>query len=85
MVEGHMENLCKPSMLKRRPNSVRQSSNMTLHCFAGNVEVVNGQVTICVDALKGTCHRTLCKYYHEPIKTKDAKKDKNEQAQLPLV
>ena len=59
---------------------------MMSDCFAGNVEVVNGQVTICVDALKGTCNRSLCKYYHKPSETKNTEKDNtNQQGQLPLV
>lgn len=74
------------SVFKHNPIGASQLSNMMLDCFAGNVEVVNGQVTICVDALKGTCKRTLCKYYHKPDKTKDTEKDNtNQQGQLPLV
>ena len=29
-----------------------------------NVEVVDGKVTVCRDAVKGKCTRPNCKYYH---------------------
>lgn len=35
--------------------------------FAGNVEIVDNRVTVCRDAVKGTCLRPLCKYYHIPV------------------
>lgn len=31
-----------------------------------NVEVVDGKVTVCRDAVKGKCTRPNCKYYHSP-------------------
>ena len=78
--------VCNPSMFKHHAISASQVTNMMSDCFAGNVEVVNGQVTICVDALKGTCNRSLCKYYHKPSETKNTEKDNtNQQGQLPLV
>ena len=35
--------------------------------LADYVEVTEGKVTVCRDAVKGKCTRPLCKYYHIPI------------------
>ena len=32
-----------------------------------NVEVVDGKVTVCRDAVKGKCTRPNCKYYHSVV------------------
>ncbi|PFX22436.1 Protein muscleblind [Stylophora pistillata] len=32
-----------------------------------NVEVVDGKVTVCRDAVKGKCMRPNCKYYHPEV------------------
>lgn len=32
-----------------------------------NVEVVDGKVTVCRDAVKGKCSRPNCKYYHPEV------------------
>lgn len=39
-----------------------------VHLTEGAVEVTNGRVTVCRDAVKGRCQRPgSCKYYHIPL------------------
>ena len=45
-----------------------QNSTLDHFCkIAGNVEVIDNRVTVCRDAVKGTCLRPQCKYYHIPV------------------
>ena len=41
---------------------------MTMSCtIADYVEVHDGRVTVCRDAVRGRCTRPTCKYYHIPV------------------
>lgn len=35
--------------------------------FSDYVEVTDGRVAVCRDAVRGKCSRPMCKYYHIPV------------------
>lgn len=48
-------------------SSDKHADDQYLPLLAGNVEVIENRVTVCRDAVKGTCMRPQCKYYHIPV------------------
>ncbi|KAK6622794.1 hypothetical protein RUM43_008637 [Polyplax serrata] len=38
-----------------------------VHLDTDHVETIDGRVTVCRDAAKGSCFRPFCKFYHIPV------------------
>lgn len=52
--------------------SIHTALSFICNCFIESVEVVDGKVTVCRDAVKGKCTRPNCKYYHPVVSSSAA-------------